>query len=616
MQPNYKLSYDNENAHVYSLRLQVLIALLIILTLSLILRLGYLQFLQYKHYATLSLKNQTSIIPITPPRGIILDRNGVMLADNIPVYMLEIIPERTKNLKKTLQELQKLIPSINHDDIDNFNRTRRHHRAYASIPIKLQLSQEEMAIFASNQHLFPGISIKARLIRYYPLSEMTAHVLGYVGRINQQELKNVNATNYRATNFIGKAGIERFYEDRLHGMVGYQQIETDVSGRTIRVLSKQAPISGENIYLTIDSRLQKTAFLALKNKRGAAVAIDVNNGDILAMVSSPSYNPNDFVSGISHIAYQKLANAPDKPLYNRAVRGLYPPASTIKPFIALAGLEKGSITPDTKIYDPGWYRLPGISHKYHDWKREGHGTISLKRAITVSCDTYFYQLGNKIGISFIEDMLMQFGFGQLTHVDLHEEASGVVPSPAWKRHVKGINWYPGDTLITAIGQGFMLSSPLQLANAVAALSQHGKRFRPHLFNYSVQGIHNVYQPKPFEEYPIELSDPSYWSLIAEGMQGVIMNNEGTGYRFGRNATYTVAGKTGTAQVFSSNQYEKKNYDEIPETLRDHSLFIAFAPIENPKIAIAVIVENDFIASAIARKILDTYFESIASDPKL
>lgn len=598
----------DRSAELQRFRLSLLVALLIIFSLGLILRLAYLQFSQFKRYATLSLKNQMSIIPIAPPRGIILDKNGIILADNIPVYALEIIPEHVKDLEKTLHKLKKLLPSITDEEIEDFHRARRQNRSYVPIPFKMRLTQEEVATFASNQYRFPGVSIKARLMRYYPFKEAMAHVLGYVSRINIQELQQVDSTNYRATNFIGKTGIEKYYEDTLHGRVGYQQVETDVSGRVLRVLSKQPPVSGEKIYLTIDSRLQLAAFNALEGKRGAVVAMSVKNGDILAMVSSPSYDPNLFVKGISDKEYHHLVHAPNKPLYNRAVRGLYPPASTVKPFVAIAGLEKGIITPHTKIYDPGWYRLPGVSHKYRDWKRTGHGVINLKRAITVSCDTYFYQLGNKIGITAIEDMLVQFGFGQSTHVDLHEEAPGIVPSPSWKRSSKGHAWYPGDTLITSIGQGFMLASPLQMANATAALSQHGRRFRPHLLSKSVQDRGTVHEYKALEEYPVQLKDDTYWTIVAEAMQNVIKSNEGTGYRFGRDTPYTVAAKTGTAQVFSGSQYEKKAYAEIPETLRDHSLFIAFAPVEKPEIAIAVLVENDFVASFVARKVIDTYFD--------
>ncbi|WP_028387831.1 penicillin-binding protein 2 [Legionella fairfieldensis] len=617
MRLNKSVRHTYEESRLYRFRINLLMAMIFVLSSVLFLRLAYLQISEFKRYQTLSLKNQMSIIPIAPPRGIILDKNGIVLAENIPVYVLEIVPEHVKNMPETLKKLQALLPSITDDDIENFNRLRKQNRSFVPIPFKLKLNQEEVAVFASNQYQFSGVSIKARLMRYYPLGEMTAHFLGYVGRINVQELRQVDPTNYRATNFIGKSGIEKFYESILHGEVGYQQVETDVSGRTLRVVSKQNPVSGEKLYLTIDARLQRVAYEAMKDKRGAVVAMSTHGGDILAMVSSPSYDPNAFVNGINSTDYQKLATARDRPLYNRAVRGLYPPASTIKPFMGLAGLEKGVVDSNFSIYDPGWFRLPGVSHPYRDWKKTGHGFISLKRAITVSCDTYFYQLGHKMGINAIEDMLRQFGFGQLTHVDLNEEAPGLVPSKHWKLQTKGLSWYPGDTIITSIGQGFMLVSPLQLANATASLSQKGKRFRPHLLAKAIQNDKGeVHEYKPLEEYPMRLKDDNYWTIIAEAMQSVITNNEGTGYRFGRNAPYSVAAKTGTAQVFGGKHYEKvrkARYEDIPEYLRDHSLIIAFAPVENPEIAVAVMVENDFAASNVARKVMDAYFELKKSD---
>lgn len=616
---NQSVRNDRAEARLHHFRLNLLVALVIILSILLVFRLAYLQISQFKRYETLSLKNQMSIIPIAPPRGIILDKNGVVLAENIPVYVLEIIPERVKQMPETLQKLKALIPSITDDDIDNFNKARKQNRSFVPIPFKLKLSQEEVAIFASNQYQFPGVSIKARLMRYYPLGDMMAHLLGYVGRINVQELRQVDPTNYRATNFIGKSGIERYYEDILHGQVGYQQVETDVSGRTLRVLNKQNPVSGERLYLTIDKRIQEVAYEAMKERRGAVVAMSTKGGDILAMISAPSFDPNLFVNGINNIDYQKLATARDRPLYNRAVRGLYPPASTIKPFMGLTGLEKGFINSSYGIYDPGWFRLPGVSRPYKDWRKGGHGITNLKRAIMVSCDTYFYQLGHRMGIGIIEEMLNKFGFGQMTGIDLNEEAPGLVPSKHWKAQNKGLPWYPGDTIITSIGQGFMLVSPLQLANATASLSQKGQRFRPHLLLKSIQSdTEETHKYKPVEEYPITVKDENYWVQISEAMQAVINNNEGTGYRFGRNAPYSVAAKTGTAQVFGGKHYDKvrkAKAEDIPEYLRDHSLIIAFAPADNPEIAVAVMVENDVAASSVARKVMDAYFEFKKSDTK-
>lgn len=601
---NYRVESQNQR-----FRLNLLVAILIILSLILVLRLAYLQISEFKRYRTLSLKNQMTIIPIAPPRGVILDRNGVLLAENIPVYVLEIIPEHVKNMKHTLTELQKLLPCISDDDIENFNRAKSQNRSFVPIPIKLKLTQEEVAIFAINQYRFPGVSIKARLMRHYPLGEMTAHALGYVGRINIQELRQVDSSNYRATNFIGKSGVEKYYEDLLHGKVGYQMVETDVSGRTLRVINKLNPHSGAKLYLSIDIRLQQAAYEALKDKRGAVVLINSHNGEILAMVSSPSFDPNIFVSGVSTKDYKILSNALQRPLFNRAVRGVYPPASTIKPFVGLAGLDKGYVTTTTQIYDYGKFKLPTARHIYRDWKKTGHGVINFKRAITVSCDTYFYQLGSKMGIANIEEMLAKFGLGQLTHIDLQEEASGTVPSARWKKQTKGVSWYPGDTVISSIGQGFMLATPLQMANATATLSQHGKRFRPHLLMKTINSDNEeVENYKPIEEYPIHLNDESNWSIVAEAMQSVLTSNEGTGYRFGRNPPYPVAGKTGTAQVFSGKQYEKTRYEDIPEALRDNSLFIAFSPVDQPDIALAVVVENDVLASKVARAVLDTYYQ--------
>lgn len=601
---------DNPHARLktHYLRINLLNIAIIVLSLLLVCRLLYLQITQFNRYETLSLKNQMSIIPIAPPRGIIVDANGVVLAENIPVYVLEIIPEHVKNIPDTLKRLRQLIPSISEEDIHNFNRARYQNRSFIPIPLKLKLTEEEVAIFASYQYQFTGVSIKAQLMRYYPYGELTAHVLGYVGRINVQELQQVDPSNYRATNFIGKTGLERFYEDRLHGQVGYQQVETDVSGRTLRTIHKINPQSGEKLYLTLDIRLQKAAYEAMKNKRGAVVVLNPRNGNVLALVSSPSYEPNHFVNGIDAIHYKALATAIDKPLYNRAVRGAYPPASTLKPFIALTGLENGVADLNFKIQDPGWFKLPNSTHAYRDWKKTGHGVINMVRAITVSCDTYFYQLGHRLGINAIEDMLIQFGFGQLTHIDLIEEAPGLLPNPRWKRSAKGVSWYPGDTLITSIGQGFMLASPLQLANATAALGQHGRRFRPHLLDKIGKNDNERPQKyQPLEEYPIRLKEENYWTIISQAMHSVTTSDEGTGYRFGRNPPYPVAAKTGTAQVFGGKQYENKKQENMSEFLRDHSLFIAFSPVEDPEITLAVMVENDSAASIVARQVLDAYY---------
>lgn len=583
-------------------------AVIFILSTILLLRLSYLQLAQFDRFKTLSLKNQMSIIPKSPSRGLIRDRNGVIIADNMPIYALEIIPERVQDIHQTVAELQKLLPSISNEDVDNFHRTRLSRRSFMPVPFKLKLTQEEVAQFAVNQYRFPGVSIKTQLLRYYPYSELTAHVLGYVGRMNVQELNSVDQGNYRATHFIGKSGIEKFYEPLLHGQVGYQQVETDVNGRIVRVIKEQQPVEGDTLTLTLDIHIQQAAYSAMQGKRGAVVLINIKNGEVLSMLSAPSFDSNQFVNGISIKDYNRLAQSNDNPLFNRAIRGLYPPASTIKPFIALAGLNSKAITPTTKIYDQGWFTIPHSTHVYRDWNKRGHGMVDLAKAITVSCDTYFYQLSQKLGIITIEDMLLKFGFGKPTLVDLPEEAAGLVPNDRWKRQKQGHAWYSGDTVITAIGQGFLLSSPLQLANATAALGNQGQRYRPHLIKKTEEFVKpSINEVIPFEEYPIKINNEEDWNIINKAMQRVTNIPGGTGFRFGKSAHYTVAAKTGTAQVHSGRQYEKTKYENIPENLRDHSLFIAFAPANNPEVAIAVVVENDYIAPNIARKVLDSYF---------
>lgn len=577
-----------------------------VLVFILILRLCWLQLYKNDMYSTLATNNWLDLVPIEPTRGLIYDRHGVLLAENIPVFSLEIIPFEVQNLDAALDGISKIV-DLADNDLAQFRKQLKQHRRFEEIPLKIRLNEEELARLAENMYRFPGVSINARLMRHYPFNQSFSHVLGYVGRINQQELNEIDATNYSASHYIGKLGIEKYYEEQLHGNVGYRQVENDASGKSIRILKQIKGTPGKNIYLTLDSELQFVAETALKGHRGAVVALDPANGDVLAMVSEPGYDPNMFVVGISQQDFQALQESSDRPLYDRALRGLYPPASTIKPFLALQGLETGFINEDTQIYDPGWFELSNGAHKYHDWKRGGHGTVNLNTAILSSCDIYFYRLAERMGINNMDKMLAQFGYGQLTQIDLDHELAGVLASPEWKQRSKGARWYQGDTIISGIGQGYMQVTPLQLAVATATLANRGRKITPHLLlGEQIPG--RSYQP--FQAAPaasITLQDNQNWERVISAMQNVVMAPHGTASRYGKSHTYTIAAKTGTAQVIAKrNPDEKDNQDALPEKFRDHHLFIAFAPVDKPQIAVAVITENSNNALETARALFDYY----------
>lgn len=586
-----------------SLIAMIVIAILVCLLIA---RLAWLQLHKNDLYSTLATNNWLDLVPKEPTRGLIYDRNGMLLAENTPVFTLDIVPYETKNLSKTLKELTSVV-SLTDEELSQFQKQLKQHRRFEEIPLKLKLSEEDLARFAENQHRFSGVSVNARLMRHYPYSDSFSHVIGYVGRINTQELAEIDATNYSASHYIGKLGIEKFYEDDLHGQVGYQQVENDASGQSIRILKEIKGTPGKNIYLTLDSGLQFVAEAALKGYRGAVVAINPKNGDVLALVSQPGYDPNLFVAGISQTDFQALQNSEDRPLFNRALRGLYPPASTIKPYIALQGLETGFITEDTQISDPGWFELSNGAHRYHDWKRGGHGVVNLNMAILSSCDIYFYRLAERMGITNIDKMLEQFGYGQLTGIDLDHELAGVLASPAWKEKMRSTHWYQGDTIISGIGQGYMQVTPLQLAVAASILANRGVKITPHLLlGEQIPG--SPYQP--YQADPIgtvALKDDANWERIIGAMQNVILSPHGTAVRYGKNHSYTIAAKTGTAQVIAKrNPDQKDNQEALPERFRDHHLFIAFAPVENPQIAVAVITENSNKAVETARALFDYY----------
>ena len=601
--------------HLFEIQLishRLIVALIVIglLLLMLIFRLANLQIAKGELYTTLSTNNWLDLVPIEPPRGLIYDRHGILLAENLPVFSLDIVPNEVSNLPTVIKSLSKII-SLSDDDISSFHKQMKQHRRFDEIPLKLKLTEEEVARFTENQFRFPGVMIKARLMRHYPYGESFSHVMGYVGRINTQELNEIDQVNYSASHYIGKLGIEKFYEEELHGNVGYEQVEIDASGKAIRTLKEIKGSPGKNIYLTIDSKLQFVAEKSMEDHRGAIVAIEPATGQILAMVSKPGYDPNLFVQGISQKDYRLLQQSLDRPLFNRALRGLYPMASTIKPYYALEGLRSGVITANDTIYDPGWYELPNGAHTFHDWQHQGHGTVNMARAIIGSCDTYFYILASKLGIHRMGDILTEFGFGELSGIDLEDELPGTVASPEWKRKMKGAPWYLGDTIISGIGQGYMQATPLQLAAAISTFANRGKRFVPYLQlgEYTPGKQYIPQQPIPAED--VDIPDQNTWEEVIAAMEDVVESPQGTAYRFGRNRNYTVAGKTGTAQVIArrGDLTKKDNQNLLPERLREHHLFVAFAPVDDPVIAVAIITENSSVAIEAARAMLDYYLGS-------
>lgn len=603
---------------------QRVVSLLIIIGILLLILLGKLAWLQIfnsQYYTTQSENNRLSILPIAPIRGLIYDRNGVLMAQNLPRYRLNVIPERTDDVDKTLEALAKLV-DLSKEDLQRFHKARRHQRKFAEVPLRYRLSEQEVARIAVNKHLFPGVSIKAELSRHYPLGKLASHVIGYAAIISESELQTMGTnksgdleiSNYRGSSRIGKVGIEKKYETLLHGTVGIQRVETNAQGRVLNVIERTLPVPGKNLYLNLDSKLQAIAEQAFADNNGALVAINPNNGAVLAMVSMPTYDPNLFVNGLDSRQFRALKNSPEQPLFNRSIRGQYPPGSTIKPFIGLAGLEQGQITTQDEIICPGWYMLKGDERRYRDWKKHGHGETNLSKAIIESCDVYFYDLSLALGIDNIYDYLSKFGFGFKSGIDLNGERSGLLPSRQWKRKKRHLPWFPGETLITGIGQGFTLTTPLQLANATAAIGMYGERYQPSLV-YAVQDPNDESITIKQSKKVTAFADKNIinWNTIITAMKNVVHSARGTARRLKVNLTYSIAGKTGTAQVIGIKQGEEYKEQEIEKKYRDHALFIAFAPVEKPKIAVAVIVENGghggSIAAPIARKVMDTYLLS-------
>ena len=601
-----------ENLEKFRSRITVAAGFVLFCFFLLFTRFVWLQIFQYSYYKTRAEENRISLVPIVPNRGLIVDRNGVVMARNYSAYTLEITPSRVKDMEATIDELAKII-DIQPKDRKRFKRLLDESKNFESLPIRNRLTDQEVARFIAHRYRFPGVEIKARLFRQYPFGDLASHLLGYIGRIDAKDVDKIadegQEDNYRGTEHFGKRGIEQHYEFQLHGQTGFEQMEVDSGGRAVRTLASTAPVAGNNLTLTVDAKLQEVVEKAFGDRKGALVAIEPSTGGILALVSMPNFDPNLFVDGIDYQSWQELNDSPDKPMLNRAVYGAYPPGSTFKPFMALAALEAGKRTPNQAIHDPGFFNFG--NHQFRDDKKGGHGYVDMYASIVHSCDTYYYMLANDMGIDGISSFMAQFGFGQRTGVDVPGEAEGVLPSQEWKKRrfkkPEQQKWYAGETISIGIGQGYNAYTPIQLAQAVATLANNGVMYRPHLVKYLTDtktGKQTMVEPQPIKTIPLK---PENIEVIKKALVGV--NKEGTGARAFAGAEYVAAGKTGTAQVFSLKGAQYKEGGTKKE-LRDHALFIAFAPADEPRIALAVLVENGGFgaqaAAPIARQVFDYY----------
>ncbi len=628
MAPKKRVAIRNHSAeaNLFARRTFITFVAVIILSLVLFSNIYNLEVNSYQKYQTRSNSNRIKLLPVAPNRGLIYDRNGVLLADNTPVYSLEVIPEQVDDIEKRLAEVSQLL-DISQERQDKLLTALKSKRRFKPLELYSRLSEQQVSLFSVNQHNFPGFFIDARLKRYYPFADLTTHSLGYVARINRRDSlaleKQGLAENYAATRNIGKLGLEKYYQDILHGTIGHQEVEINNQGRIIRTLDFTPPIPGKDLTLTLDIELQMIAKRALSGKRGAVVAIDPRDGGVLAMYSNPSFDGNLFVHGISSKKYKKLlAPESNKPLLNRAVQG-YPPASTIKPLLAITGLDAGIITAETEIYDPGFYQLPGIETKRRDWKKWGHGKVNLTKSLEQSCNVYYYDLAYKLGITRISKMMEKFGFGDYTGIDIHEESRAIMPSIEWKRARYNKSWYTGETLSVGIGQSYWSVTPLQLSQAISILVNKGRIKVPHLLKATseVSAIDDGSgQQQPLitdyvvdEKRPITLKDPASWDLVLDGLHNTVQKFGATGYTAFKGSKYDAAGKTGSAQTANIAQDEEYDATKVKESRRDNAMFIAFAPFENPEIVIAVAIENvaegggGANAAPVARQIMDQYF---------
>ncbi len=601
------LKDPEHETRLYNRRLLVAFVVVVLLLLVIVARFFTLQVLHYDTYRTRSERNRVHVQPVAPKRGLIYDRHGRLLAENVPSYTLTVTKERVRDIEATLALLQALL-ALDEEELQRFRNRMTQHRPFEAVPLRFKLTEAEIALVAVNRYRLEGVEVEAQLVRHYPLGELFAHAIGYVGRINERELQQLDAENYAGTHHIGKNGIERQYEGVLHGQVGYENVETNARGRVLRVLESVPPVPGQDLYLHLDAYVQQVAFEALQGERGAVVAIDPATGGVVAFVSTPSYDPGLFIRGISQAEYAALRDSPDRPLFNRALQGQYPPGSTVKPVFALAGLDYGVMTTTTLVPDPGFYQLPNDERQYRDWKRGGHGAVvGLLQAIAESCDVYFYELANRLGVDRLHAFASHFGFGQRTGIDLPSESRGLMPSREWKRRQHGRAWYPGETLSLGIGQGYMLATPLQLADATAMLANRGKRMQPHL-------VARVGDTRIEPHWPdsVSLRNPAHWDAIHQAMVAVVHSPRGTAKGVSKGMDYLMAGKTGTAQVVTIQRNERgEAIAEQEKRRRDHALFIAYAPADAPRLAVGIIVENgehgSSTAAPIARKVFDAYF---------
>lgn len=603
-------------ANLVARRTVVSIIFVCVLMSIIIVNLYQLQVRQYEDYQTRSNGNRIKVLPVAPNRGLIYDRNGEILAENKPVFSLEVTPEEVDNLDDTIQQLSVLM-SLTDSEINGFKSSLKRQRRFKPLSIRQQLSHQDVALFSAKQHQFPGVSIEARLSRNYPFKDTLTHTLGYVARINKKDLakleENDQLANYAATHDIGKQGVEKFHERTLHGVVGYQQVEVNNQGRIIRVLSFEPPLPGRDIVLNIDINMQKKAQEVLAGRRGSVIVTDPNDGGILALYSSPSYDPNLFVHGISQKEYGKLLASQNSPLLNRATQGRYPPASTIKPLLALVGLEEGVIDETTEIRDRGTYRLKNVDHVWRDWKKYGHGMVDVTKSIEVSCDIFYYDLAYKLGIDRISDSMQMFGFGRRTGIDLMEESGANMPSRGWKRARFNESWYIGDTIPVGIGQSYWNATPLQLTQSLNFLINKGQRHTPRLIKgYMVEGAVNKL---PIEiQSPIPVVNEHNWDIILDALYGTVNREHGTAHTAFRNTDYISAGKTGTAQLFSVAQDAEYDEENVSARLKDNAMYVGYAPFVDPEISISVVIENagggSSNAAPAARIVMDYYFSEI------